>query len=220
MFKMKRNFLNKILNLWGKSDNFNSKNYWESRYLSKGNSGSGSYGQLAAFKAEVINSFVENNNISDIVELGCGDGNQLLLAKYPTYIGFDVSESALDICNSKFKFDSSKQFYNYSDNCRKEIIADLVLSLDVLFHLIEDHVFNDYMRNLFSISSKYVIIYSCNYNKVIADHVKCRHFTSWIDKNIGNFKQICFIKNAFPFDSKLPNETSFSNFYIYQKIDD
>ena len=35
-----------------------SKHYWEDRYASGGNSGSGSYNKLAEFKSEVINAFV------------------------------------------------------------------------------------------------------------------------------------------------------------------
>lgn len=41
-----------------KNDKFNSKNYWENRYKSGGNSGAGSYSNLAEFKAEIINEFV------------------------------------------------------------------------------------------------------------------------------------------------------------------
>ena len=77
---------------------FDSGRYWEQRYLSGDNSGSGSYNRLAQFKAEVLNDFVEKNNVSEVVEWGCGDGNQLKLAKYPRYTGFDVSQKAVDIC--------------------------------------------------------------------------------------------------------------------------
>ena len=43
-----------------------SKNYWEQRYAGRGTSGAGSYGKLAEFKAEIINSFIKNNKISII----------------------------------------------------------------------------------------------------------------------------------------------------------
>ena len=42
---------------------FNSKEYWEKRYLSKNNSGAGSYGHLAEFKSEIINEFLDKHNI-------------------------------------------------------------------------------------------------------------------------------------------------------------
>ena len=83
-----------------------SKNYWIERYDSGGNSGDGSYGKLAEFKAEILNEFVQQNNIKTIIEYGSGDGNQLTLAEYPSYTGFDVSPKALSLCREKFLNDS------------------------------------------------------------------------------------------------------------------
>lgn len=37
------------------------------------NSGAGSYGRLADFKAEIINQFVTENDVREVVEWGCGD---------------------------------------------------------------------------------------------------------------------------------------------------
>src|SRR5678815_1312722 len=70
---------------------FGSAEYWEERYREGGNSGSGSYNRLARYKADVLNKFVEDNNISSVIEFGSGDGAQLKLASYPRYIGVDVS---------------------------------------------------------------------------------------------------------------------------------
>lgn len=195
-----------------------SKNYWEDRYQSKNNSGAGSYGRLAAFKAEILNNFVINNQVTKVIELGCGDGNQLSLSNYPNYIGFDVSETAIKICEEKFKHDASKKFYLMDDKIKKDIKAPLVLSLDVLYHLIEDVVFEDYMYTLFSRSSKYVIIYSSNYDDHFAPHVKCRKFTEWIAHNIFNsWELIEIIKNKYPFDKNNPDHTSMADFYIFKK---
>ena len=79
-----------------------SKDYWEERYANGGNSGPGSYNHLAKFKAFVINDFVKKNNISTVIEWGSGDCNQLTLANYKNYIGFDVSQTAVKICQNKF----------------------------------------------------------------------------------------------------------------------
>ena len=80
-----------------------SGDYWQKRYLRGGNSGNGSYGKLAHFKAEVINRFVEEKSVKTVIEWGCGDGNQLKLANYPQYIGYDISSKAISICREKFK---------------------------------------------------------------------------------------------------------------------
>lgn len=47
-----------------------SNQYWEDRYRRGGNSGGGSYGRLAAFKAEVPNDFVTSPTIASMVEFG------------------------------------------------------------------------------------------------------------------------------------------------------
>jgi hypothetical protein len=57
-----------------------SLGFWENNYQKGGDSGSGSYDQLAIFKADIINSFIKQNNIKTVIEFGCGDGNQLSLA--------------------------------------------------------------------------------------------------------------------------------------------
>jgi hypothetical protein len=53
--------------------------WWEKRYISGGNSGQGSYGVLAEFKAETVNQFVGEFEVKSLVEFGCGDGSQLSL---------------------------------------------------------------------------------------------------------------------------------------------
>ena len=70
---------------------------WEQRYLMGGNSGQGSYGVLAEFKAKIVNQFVEEFEVKSLVEFGCGDGSQLMLANYPRYVGLDVSQKAVSI---------------------------------------------------------------------------------------------------------------------------
>lgn len=87
-----------------------SSKYWENRYASGGNSGAGSYDKFAEFKAEILNDFVTKHDITDVIEFGCGDGNQLVIANYPKYFGFDVSETVIALCKEKFSSDASKTF--------------------------------------------------------------------------------------------------------------
>ncbi len=194
-----------------------SKEYWISRYSAGGNSGNGSYGKLAEYKAEILNTFIIDNNIQTIIEFGCGDGNQLKLAEYPSYIGFDISEEILSICNITFKGDPNKSFKLICDYSDEK--AELTLSLDVIYHLTEDNVFNDYMKRLFNSSSKFVIIYASNtdYNPVdLAPHVKHRYFMRWIADMKPEWKVVTCIQNKYPYD-KITNDGSFANFYIFGK---
>lgn len=194
-----------------------SNNYWIDRYESGGNSGDGSYNELAEFKAEVINDFVSQNEIATVIEYGCGDGNQLRLAKYPLYVGFDISSKAVSLCEQVFHNDDKKVFKQMED-FRGET-AELTLSLDVIYHLVEDTVFTNYMNRLFESSKGFVIIYSSNTEENQsgqAAHVRHRNFTVWIEKNKPEWKLLLYIPNRYPFNVDTKTG-SFADFYIYGK---
>ncbi len=202
-----------IRKLTGKG--FSSGEYWEKRYKAGGNSGAGSYSNLAHFKADLINAFVEENGIESVIEFGSGDGNQLTLADYSGYIGFDVSEQALATCREMFNHDQSKQFLNTNEYDNQQ--ADLVLSLDVIYHLVEDSVFDVYMKNMFSASKKWVIIYSSNYDGFGNTHVRHRKFADWIEANRPDFFLKQTVKNKYPYSEDDPEHTSFADFFIYSR---
>ena len=200
-----------------KPKSFDSKKYWETRYSKGGNSGGGSYGQLAEFKAEIINKFIKKNDIKTIIEWGCGDGNQLTYMNYQDYIGFDVSKTAVFHCSEKFKDDKSKTFLHTDKYTNQSAV--LSISLDVIFHLIEDSIFNDYMNRLFNSSQKFVVIYSSNTSEqfeIAPNHFRQRKFTDWIQKNKSDFRLIKKIKNKYPYNQK-SGEGSVSDFFIYKK---
>jgi hypothetical protein len=191
--------------------------FWKNVYRQGGNSGPGSYGHLAEFKAEILNGFVQSKDIRTVIEFGCGDGSQLKLGKYPKYVGVDVAEVSIFRCSTLFAEDATKKFY-LADALPKDIGKfDLALSLDVIYHLIEDSVFDAYMRRLFSVAQRHVIIYSSDSDDIITPgtHVRHRKFTRWIAKNAPDWKREGFVANRFPFDEQRPDETSFADFYFF-----
>ena len=196
-----------------------SGEFWEERYKNGGTSGAGSYNHFAEFKGEIINKFVSENSIETVIEFGCGDGNQLKYFQFPSYIGYDVSKSVISICTEMFKNDSSKQFRLMNSFGGER--ADLTLSLDVIFHLIEEEVYLDYMEKLFFSSNKFVIVYSSNSGEdetpPEALHIKHRRFTDWVDSYATEFKMIKHIPNRYPFDGD-GTLTTCSDFNILQKI--
>lgn len=195
-----------------------SKQYWEDRYQKGGNSGPGSYGRLSIFKAKVINEFCEINNVKSIAELGSGDGSQLELLNIQDYTGVDISEHAVEKMNIKYSNDKSRNFLILDDFKTRNEKFDAVMSLDVIYHLVEDQVFTKHMQQLFHSASKYVIIYSSNKNNPVADpHVRHRMFSDWINENAKNWQLKTEIANRYPFDWKDSRNTSFANFYIYEK---
>lgn len=194
-----------------------SADYWVSRYRAGGNSGAGSYHRLAAFKAEVLNAFVAEHGIASVLELGCGDGNQLAYFRFPTYRGFDISDDALNQCRAAFRHDPTKQFLPMP--AAPGHTAELALSLDVLYHLIEDDIYQRYLRQLFAAATRYVIIYAADTDEArnYAPHVKPRKFTTWVARYEPAFQLIAHIPNRFPFEEGRNDSTSFADFYVYQR---
>ena len=196
-----------------------SANYWDSRYQRGLNSGSGSYGRLAKFKADIINSFVSKNNIDSVIEFGSGDGAQLQLANYSQYCGVDVSSTVIKAAKRMFKNDQTKEFIT-PDLLPIDKKYDLSLSLDVIYHLIEDEAFELYMKRLFDYSQRFVIVYSSDMtDDQEAPHVKHRRFSDWVRQNRKDFCLIEVIPNRYPFDPANPNQTTFADFYIYRVVD-
>mgnify|MGYP003668898781 CR=1 FL=1 len=203
------------------NDLFSSSSYWEERYKEGGTSGHGSYGRLADFKAEVINNFINDNDIKNAIEFGCGDGNQLSKLKINNYIGIDVSKTIINKCEEKFKNDARKSFLLLNDFIENPSKAELTLSLDVIFHLTEEDIFEDYMHLLLEKSTKYCIIYACDSEPDPSDseHVLKRKFTKWIEKNHSEWQLTKIVFNKYPHNGeKNPKEHSFSDFYFYKKL--
>ena len=210
-----------IRQLGSRSSSFSgSEHYWDTRYEGGGDSGAGSYGRLSRFKADTLNAFTKQHKVQSVIEFGCGDGHQLSLAHYPQYVGIDVSPKAIEMCKQRFQQDQTKSFYLYDtqlfDIHSPLFVADLGLSLDVVYHLVEDNVFENYMRHLFAVARRYVIVYSSNWNgNTPAAHVRHRQFTSWIEEHALEWRLVNVINNAYPYDESQPDDTSFADFFIY-----
>ena len=195
--------------------------FWDEHYKNNGNSGTGSYNRLAEFKADIINNFINNNTINSAIEFGCGDGHQLSLINYNNYTCVDVSEFIIQKNKEFFKSDSSKEFYCILTERDKYINKqfELSLSLDVIFHLIEDINFENYMEDLFRVSSKYVIIYSSNHEEyTIWPEYRHRKFMKYIQEHIHGWELYQFIPNKYPYVIGEEENTSTADFYIFKKI--
>jgi len=191
--------------------------YWEERYRSGGTSGAGSYGELARFKADVLNRLVDDEHIASVVELGCGDGNQLSLANYPRYLGFDVSAAAIELCRARFAGDPTKAFELYRPGRRPRLnaaVADMALSLDVIYHLLDDAVFERYMSDLFGLGRRLVVVYSSDAEiPDPAGHVRHRSFSPWVQQNQGDWELARKVAN--PFAGVDPSAVA--DFYIFAR---
>ncbi|MEC0125997.1 class I SAM-dependent methyltransferase [Paenibacillus pabuli] len=145
------------------SQPFDYKEYWEQTYRSGETSGRGSYGVLAEFKAEVVNGLIQRENITSVIEFGCGDGNQLQYMNYSEYLGVDVAASSVRLCASKFANDSSKSFMLYTPGLwinRGFLQADLTVCLDVLYHITDETDFRSTLYDILHASAEWVVLYT------------------------------------------------------------
>ncbi|NVD29028.1 class I SAM-dependent methyltransferase [Parasphingorhabdus flavimaris] len=197
-----------------------SDQYWRERYEKGGNSGEGSYGALSKYKAEFINSFVAEKNISSIIEFGCGDGNQASLFTFAKYTGIDISEKCVESCKALL----GKRGYEFivlEDYLADEVeeAFDLALSLDVVYHLVEDEIYNAYISKLFKSSSRYVLVYASNFNSFDPNlpHVRHREFSRDVELAFPDWTLVETEKNPYekPHDSKVYG--SFAKFHLFEK---
>jgi len=194
---------------------FSSAAYWESRYQAGGTSGAGSAGTLGAYKAAVINGFIEANAIRSMIDVGCGDASLLGLLTPPRdYVGVDVSSSALARCAARHPGGRFVTPSGLADVPPPE----LTVSLDVIYHLVEDAAYISTMRNLFDWATRFVVIYASNVNASWpSPHVRHRRFTDDVERTEPAWCLVAHLPNPRPFNPAAPDETSFSDFFIYGK---
>src|SRR5689334_16345808 len=193
---------------------FHSAEYWDARYRAGGTSGAGSYGRLAEYKAAMINGVIALNGIAHVADFGCGDGNLLSLLRPPAYTGLDVSETVLDRCRQRFP---QHTFLPFTQAAALRP-ADLCLSVDVIFHLIEPEGFAAYIDALFSHDARLVLIYASNLDRDWpAPHVRHRRFTDHLARHVSDWRLCAHLPNPYPFDPACPDETSFADFFVYAR---
>jgi SAM-dependent methyltransferase len=196
-------------------NHFSSSAYWDMRYRRGGNSGAGSYGRLARFKAGFINAFSAANRITDVIDLGCGDGNLLSMLRVDAYTGVDVSPAILADLSARFQ---GHRFVPF-DRIDAEQAADLALSVDVIFHLIEDEIFTRYMAALFTHARRFVLIYASNIDLPWpSPHVRHRRFSDHVAAHFPDWNLSAHVPNRHAFDPGRPDDTSFADFFVYTRV--
>lgn len=202
--------------------------YWEQRYARGGNSGAGSRGAHAEFKAEVINRFVAEQGIETVIEFGCGDGDQLALATYPRYLGLDVTPTQLRRTMARFADDPGKSFALYDPECFSDaaglVTADLVLSLDVIYHLIEDNVYDVHLRHVFGAARRHVVLFTSDRDDpslsgTFAPHVRHRPVLRDVAERFPEWKLLQRIDNPRAWRREGASG-SVADFFIYSRLSD
>ena len=193
--------------------------FWERHYRVGGKSGEGSYGRLAEFKADVMKHLLAEHDVESVIELGCGDGNQVGMIDYPRYAGFDVSPAAINRCRDRFSADPGKEFHVYVPGAPLGATAEMAVSLDVVYHLIEDDLYDQYMRDLFAAADKMVVIYSSDEERPsVWPEVRHRRFSGWVEQKAPTWELAERIGQRYPYVEGQP-DTSWSDFFVYRVTD-
>jgi Methyltransferase domain len=192
-----------------------SASYWEMRYKNGGESGAGSRGRLAEFKAQTVNELLTRYEVSSLADFGCGDGFIAHQLVCECYTGFDISASAIERCKEAMRHQPEKTFAVYPPS--PDFHAEACLSMDVILHLVEDSSFESYLNALFDSSTRFVFIYSSDFDEPAFGWVRNRKFTHWVRTHKPQWILKEVLQNPYPYDAKNHAETSPASFYIYSK---
>lgn len=146
------------------------KQYWNDRYSNGHTSGNGSYGEELVKKID----FIKNLNINSISEIGCGDLNfaKSLLIYYPgvPYVGQDISEVVID------RNKGVTPQIRVTTDINKLPKGDLLLCMDVLFHITDDKEYEQMLETIKKKWTNYLAITAYEYDNDLGNHVNIRKF--------------------------------------------
>lgn len=184
-------------------------NYWNNRYEKGGNSGAGTSGDEFALKVKELRK-LNSEAIATIVDVGCGDlrlGKAVMgMFPFAFYWGLDSSDFAIRRAQEE-KMNPKRVGFLAIDNLNFTQRGDLVLCIDVLFHQLEDQVYDAMIEKLKNIYNKYLVLTEYS-DKVIGQntdrYIKYRKFDPWRISN--SFKAI-----------KIPYRSEEKILYIFEK---
>lgn len=177
--------------------------YWERRYRQGRTSGAGSEGEQAAVKAAHVRGVIDRKQVRSIIDWGAGDGTVLdLIRPQVPYLGLDVSHLIVHRLRQQFPSLSFTLAQNYSGQR-----ADLALSLDVIFHQVNDLDYEVYLHRLFGSAERLVLAHTTDHDVGrTSRHVRWRNWTRDVAAWFGQWRLI-----------EQPGDPTRLGFYLYEK---
>jgi len=134
--------------------------YWDRRFADGIGAGRGSEGEAALAKARYVNELIASEPVETVADWGCGDGGFLGMIRAPHYVGIDVAPSA--IAKAVVTHGHSRSFVLWRPGAPIEVHADLALSLDVVFHLVDDVEYRQHLAAVFGSADRLVAFHATN----------------------------------------------------------
>ncbi len=189
-----------------------SINFWKTWYSLGYGSGLGSEGELKEFKIKFINSFIENNHISRVLDFGYGDAEIASQLDIKEYTGIDIVEQ-LEVKKNKFKAPVVELITSPFDKFNTQKTFELVNCIDVLYHILENekpYLFAT-LNKIFTYSEKFVIIYAQDSYLDKFEQTQSEYNCPWRQyvTHINSFEQIFEQEECMP--------GSLAKFYIFKR---
>ncbi len=144
--------------------------YWERRYAGGGISGPGSRGAEAEVKVLLLRFVIQCIAPKTILDLGCGDGVVISEVNMPIgYVGYDPAPTALERCRELMPH------LTFTGEIPKNQF-DLVVSMDVMHHLVNGTDYAAYLATLLGKSRSHVLVYGTNQDQRGLRHVLHREW--------------------------------------------
>lgn len=164
----------------------NTATYWDDRYERGYTSGDGSYGNELDRRIAILSTIEYPQTIVDV---GCGDfnfGSHLHMQfREAKYLGLDISDYIVRRNASRFP-QAAFQLWDGADFIPH---AELVLCLDVLFHIEDDAKAAKVLRNLDNAWTKYLALTAYEYDGLKRGHVFIRRF-DWKEFGAPIFREV------------------------------
>lgn len=135
-------------------------NYWRARYSAGGSSGTGSEGQNLAFKGNFVSTFIRENQVDTVLDVGCGQGAIIPFLSNVEYLGVDFAEPAVRYCVARWGETEKRKFRHVHRVQSLSTSSDAVLLLEVLMHVTDDEEYRTLLETCFSLAKRFVIIQS------------------------------------------------------------
>jgi len=145
--------------LFGRSERWHwstDREYWESHYSSGGASGEGSVGDSREAKWRFISEYVDVRD-KTVLDVGCGDLSFWEGKDCRSYTGIDFSESVVEKDRT---IRPSWRFIAGDASADHHVSGQVVLCLDMLFHIMSDDSYRRVLANLAHWTEEWLFIFT------------------------------------------------------------
>lgn len=179
------------------------KKFWNKKYADGGISGQGSIGKYRTWKWMKIMQMIPD--LREVIDVGCGDlrfwqhpiAREFTTRKGFTYLGIDISD---EIIARNQEIAPHLDFVCAPSHLDLGEKAQVVLALDLLFHIMDDGNFEETLEQLCKASKLWIVIYSWRKNPFPDSNTDG---VSQTFRKLGDYRQI-FESNEFRLKEYFP----------------